>query len=178
MLVQLNTNIIIKGKSKSFKQITVVSGAPSFSGGQVKIEKLEAFESSGGLVKHIEKYGIPTTEEILNEVGMSGMEEAKMIQDWMMHSGLIDEHGNPWEGYTGEGGDLNFPIGWQDTYYQNILYNYFGIVLGSWNNWTDPTAGPSWINAASMGAANTLFRAAGGQVGDSFEWNGSMYAGW
>ena len=165
---------LMEGKSKSIKNITSTSGTPNFSG-QVKIEKLEAFEASGGLVKHIEVYGIPSNDEILRQ---AGMKDAKTIQDWMMASGLIDENGNPWEGYTGEGGSLNFPPGWLDTYLQNELYNDFGVVLGAWNNWTDPTAGPSWINAPSMGSANRLFKAAGGQSGESFEWNGNMYAAW
>jgi len=165
---------LMEGKGKSFKNIKYTSGTPNFSG-QVKIEKLEAFEASGGLVKHIEVYGIPSNDEILRQ---AGMKDAKTIQDWMMASGLIDENGNPWEGYTGAGGDLNFPPGWLDTYHANVSYNDFGVVLGAWNNWTDPTAGPSWINAPSMGSANRLFKAAGGQSGESFEWNGNMYAAW
>ena len=40
-----------------------------------------------------------------------------------------------------------------------------------------PTA-PAWTTAATMGSANRMFRRSGGQAGETFEWNGNLYAGW
>jgi hypothetical protein len=132
----------------------------------------KGFDSYGGVQGYMKESGFAPS---LNTEPMKSMGtmEASGILNWMGANGIE----------PGKAVSDDFMEAFEEHIYQGG--NPYGVVdwNGAVNNWTMIVAEsvnttPAWTTAATMGSANRMFRRSGGQAGETFEWNGNLYAGW
>jgi hypothetical protein len=132
----------------------------------------KGFDEYGGVAGYMKEYGYAPD---LNKAPMNamGFKESSMILNWMGANGI--EPGKA------------VPDDFMEALNQHIYQgsNPYGVVdwSGAVNNWSQTVAEsvntvPAWTTAATMGSANRMFRRSGGLAGETFEWNGKLYASW
>jgi len=132
----------------------------------------KGFDEYGGVAGYIKERGLAPSL-MVEPMKSMGFEESGAILQWMDANGIE----------PGKTVPDDFMEALEEHIYQGG--NPYGVVDwdGAVNNWSQTVAesvntAPAWTTAATMGSANRMFRRSGGQAGETFEWNGNLYAAW